>query len=206
MKITLMEAIRSGKLELGQKVKLSSTLFQPYPLTTIESKESGIKDNQTVFRKERYFYFAGIENGDVIKFIKASTDDLKITLKGVKGFENGLAIMNRICSDLFSDPSLGIFSVPLEVEEFKEYFLSKKTEKFTDKIVATGEAFLATQYIKKDDIPNLSYGFKCFLGNVELVNGNNEKSFTLGFVPTIKMYFPERLYVQYDEETPIITK
>ena len=206
MKITLMEAIRSGKLELGQKVELSSSLFQPYPLTTIESKESGTKDNQTVFRKDRYFYFAGIEDGDVIKFIKASTDDLKITLKGVKGFENGLAIMNRICSDLFSNTSLGIFSVPLEAEELKECLLGGKTEKILDKLLAIGEAFLATQYIKKDDTQNLSYGFKCFLGNVELVNGNNEKSFTLGFVPTIKIYFPETLYVHYYEETPVITK
>ena len=81
-----------------------------------------------------------------------------------------------------------------------------KTEKILDKLVSSGEVFLATQYIKKDDSKNLSYGFKCFLGNVELVNGNNENSFTLGFVPTIKMYFPETLYVHYDEETPIITK
>lgn len=205
MKISLMEAIRKGNLELGQKVKLSSKLFQPYPLTIIEGKESGTRDNQTVYRTDRYFYFAGIED-DAIKFIKASTDDLKITLKGVKGFENGLAIMNRICSDLFSEPSLGIFSVPLKAEEFRECFLGGKTERILDKLVSSGEAFLATQYIKKDDTQNLSYGFKCFLGNVELVNGNNEKSFTLGFVPTIKMYFPETLYVQYDEETPCITK
>ena len=197
-KITLMEAVRENILKVGDEVKFGGSILPPYPMTSVEKEESGYDDRQFISRENSKFYFVGTEEDGSLRFIATRSTDSKIILQGETGFENGISIMNRICSELYSMKSLGIFSTPLDKDEFSKYFLEECEQNFMGKITSRGEAFLATPYIsrekQKDNSHTVSYGFKCFLGDVELVNGASEYMKKLGIVPTIKMYLPECIY------------
>ena len=209
-KITLMEAVRENILKVGDEVKFGGSILPPYPMTSVEKEKSGYDDRQFISRENNKFYFVGTEEDDSLRFIATRSTDSKIILCGETGFENGLSIMNKICSELYSMKSLGIFSTPLDKDEFSKYFLEECEKNFMGKITSRGEAFMATPYISKDkhidNIPTISYGFECFLGYVELVNGTSEYAKKLGIVPTIKMYLPECIYFEQNAgDIPILT-
>jgi len=202
-RITLMEAVRENILKVGDEVKFNGSLLPQYPVAAVEIEESGHDEKQYIFRENNKFYFVGKKEDKSLRFIATRSTDSKIILHGKTGFENGLNIMNRICSNFYSNKSLGIFSTPLDKDEFTEYFLGEYEQNFMGKLTSRGEAFLATPYIskekQKDSNPTVSYGFKCFFGNVQLVNGTSEYLKKLGIVPTISMYLPECIY--FDDST-----
>ena len=202
-KITLMEAIRKNILKVGDEVEFGCSILPGPPITAVWKKESGYHDTQYITRKSNKFYFVGTGEDGSLRFIATRSLDSKIILAGEIGFENGLSIMNKICSNLYSKKSLGIFSTPLDNDEFSKYFLGEYEKNFIGKITSRGEAFLATPYVskqkQKDDTYTVSYGFKCFLGDVELVNGASEYMKKLGIVPTVKIYLPECIY--FDNST-----
>ena len=209
-KITLLEAVRENILKIGDEVKFAGSILPPYPMTSVEKEESGYDDKQYISRQNNKFYFVGKEEDDSLRFIATRTTDFQLALKGQKGFENGLSIMNKICSQLYSMKSLGIFSTALTKEEFLKYFLGEYESNFIGKITSRGEAFLATPYISRGryptDFSTVSYGFECFLGYVELVKGTSEYMKKLGIVPTIKMYLPEYIYFEQNAgDAPILT-
>lgn len=201
-RITLMEAVRKNILKVGDEVKFNGSLLPQYPVAAVEIEESGYDEKQYIFRENNKFYFVGKKEDNSLRFIATKTDS-KIILHGNRGFENGLSIMHRICSKLYSTKSLGIFSTPLDKDEFTEYFLAEYEQNFMGKLTSRGEAFLATPYIsreeQKDSNPTVSYGFKCFFGDVQLVKGTSEYMKKLGIVPTISMYLPECIY--FDDST-----
>lgn len=203
-KTTLLEAVEKDIIRIGDKVIFDRSILPPHSITAVESKDSGYDEMQYISRESNKFYFVGTDDDGSLRFLAIRTTDSKIILKGQKGFENGLSIMYKICSDLYSNNSLGIFSIPLNKEKFSEYILREYEKNFIGRIISTGEAFLATPYIsmkkQKDNIPKLSYGFKCFLGDVQLVNGTSEFSSKLGIVPEIKIYIPEWIY--FDNSVP----
>jgi len=204
-KVTLMEAIREGHLKIGDKVRLHGSILPHYPVSFVESSQSGYEEGQSITRYNTNFYYLGIENDGAIRFVKSRATESRLILRGEKGFENGLHIMHKICSDLFSTKSLGIFSTPMTHEEFMKYCNREETKPIVSKIMMTAESFLATKHVRinpfaeKGTLP-ISYGFNTLIAYVELMEGNIEKTGVVGILPTIKMYLPELVYFYKDKE------
>ena len=113
---------------------------------SIEEKYSGYPDT-TYNQEELEWTVFNIREDGKIELISASPTTSKIGLKGARGYNNGVYILNNLCSTLYSNPHIGATTRSLNIEDIQDKM----------KVGDGGKKAYETQV---DPTTNLMYGEK----------------------------------------------
>ena len=114
--------ITKEKLKIGDYVEYTPDTVGAYSLT---SAVSGYTSNQSISQETMKWQIMSINEDGTVDLISETSTSQKVYLFGNLGYNNGVWILNDICSKQYSNKSLGITARSIKIEDIESKLSDK---------------------------------------------------------------------------------
>lgn len=109
-------------LKIGDYVEYTPDTASAYSLTTAVS---GYTSNQSIPQETMKWQIMSVNEDGTVDLISETSTSQKVYLFGDLGYNNGVWILNDICSKQYSNKSLGITARSIKIEDIESKFSDK---------------------------------------------------------------------------------
>ena len=109
-------------LKIGDYVEYTPDTASTYSLT---SAVSGYTSNQSIMQETMKWQIMSVNEDGTVDLISETSTSQKVYLFGNLGYNNGVWILNDICSKQYSNKSLGITARSIKLEDIESKFSDK---------------------------------------------------------------------------------
>ena len=106
-------------LKIGDYVEYTPDTASTYSLT---SAVSGYTSNQSIMQETMKWQIMSVNEDGTVDLISETSTSQKVYLFGDLGYNNGVWILNDICSKQYSNKSLGITARSIKIEDIESKF------------------------------------------------------------------------------------